>query len=252
MMMSTLNARRIVDTRRQLEVETPEAVAVRYPLASYGSRGTAAIVDVSLIALLITAELVLGAFALYFLAEYTPLLVEFIATWIIAIMIVLAFVTFWGYYLYGEAIRGGRTLGKRWMRIRVVRDDGSRIAPLDAVIRNVVRLVDFLPGFPAVYGVGIISMSISPTAKRLGDYAAGTVVIEEPERAELTLTSTYEDERVELVRDYLRRRSTLTWEARYQVGAALLHSYGEEPGQWDEPTIAGRLADLSDLRSELS
>jgi uncharacterized RDD family membrane protein YckC len=241
-----------VDTRRQLEVETPEAVAVRYPLASFGSRGTAAILDVFLIGLLIAGEILVGAFALRVLSEYAPAAVLFVATWIRAIMIVMAFVTFWGYYLYGEALRGGRTPGKRWMRIRVVRDDGSRIAPLDAVIRNIIRPVDILPGVPAVYGVGIVSMSLSPSAKRLGDYAAGTVVIEEPSRVELTLSGTYEDERVELVRDYLRRRSKLTWEARYQVGATLLVAYGEEPGAWDEPTIAGRLADLSDLRSEIA
>ncbi len=105
------------------------------------------------------------------------------------------------------------------MRIRVVRDDGSRISAMDGVIRNVLRLVDILP---STYAIGIIASTISPNAKRLGDMAAGTVVIDEPARKELTLGGPYEDERTELVREYLRRRDRLTWEARYQVGVAIL------------------------------
>jgi uncharacterized RDD family membrane protein YckC len=237
-----------MQVRRMLEVETPEAVAVRYPLASYGSRGTAAIIDVSLIFLAIAVEILAGALLLYAIADIAPLVVEFVATWVLAFMIALAFLTFWGYYLIGEIFGQGRTLGKRWMRIRVVRDDGSRIGAMDGVIRNILRLVDILP---SLYGIGIISMTVSSDAKRLGDYAAGTVVIDEPARKELTLGGPYDDERTELVRDYLRRRDTLTWEARYQVGVAVLATYGEEPGMWDEPTIAGRLADLADLRSEI-
>jgi uncharacterized RDD family membrane protein YckC len=231
-----------------LEVETPEAVAVRYPLASLGSRGTAAIIDITLIALAITVEFTAGALLLNAISNLAPDVVLFVASWVGAIMIVLAFVTFWGYFLYGEIIRDGRTLGKRWMRIRVVRDDGSRIGAMDGVIRNIIRLIDILPG---AYGIGIVSMSISGNAKRLGDYAAGTVVVDEPAKRELTISGPYDDERTDLVKDYLLRRERFTWEARYQVAVSLLAIYGEQPGAWDEPTIAGRLADLADLRDEL-
>jgi len=234
--------------RRMLEIETPEAVAVRYPLASYGSRGTAAIIDMSLILLAISVEILAGSMLLFVLADIVPRAVAFVASWVIAFMILLAFITFWGYYLYGEIAGQGRTLGKRWMRIRVVRDDGSRISAMDGVIRNVLRLVDLMP---ATYAIGIISSTLSPNAKRLGDMAAGTVVIDEPAHKELTLSGPYEDERIELVRDFLRRRDHFTWAARYQVGASLLTMYAEEPGAWDEPMIAGRLADLADLRSEI-
>lgn len=237
-----------MQTRRMLEIETPEAVAVRYPLASYGSRGTAAIIDMSLIFLSIAVEVLLGSFLLNPVADAAPQVFEFIYAWVWAFIIGAAFITFWGYYLYGEIAGQGRTLGKRWMRIRVVRDDGSRISAMDGVIRNVLRLADILP---STYAIGIIASTISPNAKRLGDMAAGTVVIDEPARKELTLGGVYEDERTELVRDYLLRRDKLTWEARYQVGVAILASYGEEPGMWDEPTIAGRVTDLADLRSEI-
>ena len=238
-----------MQTRRMLEVETPEAVTVRYPLASYGSRGTAAIIDMTLILLAITVEISAAAFMMYSFADSAPQLVSFIASWVNAFVIVLVFVTFWGYYLYGEIVGQGRTLGKRWMRIRVIREDGSRIGAMDGVIRNVLRLVDILP---ATYAIGIISMTVTRNAKRLGDLAAGTVVVEEPARKELTLGGPYDDERTDLVRDYLKRRDRFTWEACYQVGVALLATYDEEPGEWDEPTITGRLADLAGLRPEIS
>ena len=238
---------RLALTQRRLEIETPEAVAVRYPLASFGSRGLAAIIDISLIALLITAELLLGSLVLYFLSDLVPEIAQFIAAWVFAFVIAFAFVTYWGYYLFGEVVRNGRTLGKRWMRVRVIRDDGSRVGVLDSVIRNVVRLIDILPG---MYAVGIVAMTFSPNARRLGDMAAGTVVVQEPDRREMTSTPVFNDERIDMVRDYLRRREDMTPEARYQVAWNLLAMYDEEPGQWDEPTIAGRLVDLADLRGE--
>ncbi len=76
-----------MQTRRMLEIETPEAVAVRYPLASYGSRGTAAIIDMSLIFLAIAVEVLLGSFLLNPVADAAPQVFEFIYAWVWAFII---------------------------------------------------------------------------------------------------------------------------------------------------------------------
>lgn len=235
-------------TRRMLSVETPEAVAIRYPLASIGTRGLAAAIDIAMLGLLLLGEVVVVALAIFVAVRLeVPLPLDALAPWAIAALIVAAFVTYWGYFIFGEVFRNGRTLGKRLMRIRVVRDDGSRIAVLDSVIRNVVRAIDILPG---TYGVGIASMVLSPQAKRLGDMAAGTVVVVEAGRATLAGPLGPAEELDSHVAAFLARRPALSPEARWQVGVELLAAYGEQPGPgWDEPVLAGRLADLAGERA---
>lgn len=231
--------------QRRLEVETPEAVAFAYPLAGLGSRGMAAMIDAGMLALIIVAVIVVGLTAVTLAGRISGQVLSIFAPWAIAVLIVVVFVTYWGYFIAGEVFRNGRTLGKRIMRIRVVREDGSRVGVLESVIRNIVRVVDIMPG---TYGFGIIAVWISPRAQRLGDMAAGTVVIEEPPRL-VDLDADASDELASLVRDYLSRRGDLTPEARWQVAASLLAAYGEQPGTgWDEPVAAGRLADLAGAR----
>ncbi len=236
---------------RYLAVETPEAVTVRYRLAGLGSRGAAALIDTGLLILLVLAEAGVGvALALGVLRVGDGRLAGLVP-WIAGGVILAVFATYWGYYILGEVSGGGATPGKRVMGIRVVRDDGSRAGVLDSIVRNVVRVIDLMPG---TYAVGIAAMLLSPAGKRLGDMAAGTAVIEDrghdltggPPLAEEA------DERVALVRDYLGRRSGFTPEARGQVALELLALWGEEEraraSAWDEPTAAGRLADLAGVR----
>jgi len=70
----------------------------------------------------------------------------------------------------------GQTPGKRLMRLRVLRDSGYPIGPIDTLIRNLVRLVDFLP---MAYGLGVTVMLVDKRSRRLGDLAAGTIVVKE-------------------------------------------------------------------------
>lgn len=228
--------------QRRLEVETPEAVAFAYPLAGLGSRGVAALLDVVLLGAIMTAELVAGVLGVLLAARVSDGALALFGPWGIALMLVVMFVTYWGYYIFGEVFRNGRTWGKRVMRIRVVREDGSRVGVLESVIRNFVRIIDLLPG---TYGFGVASVLLTGRAQRLGDMAAGTVVIEESGRlTDLELDSA--GELATLARDYLSRRGGLSPEARWQVGVALLAAYGEEPqAGWDEPVVAGRVAQLA-------
>ncbi len=228
-----------------MSIETPESVAFAYELAGAGSRGAALIIDTVIVTLLIGAEA--GAGVLLGIAlEALGLFVADI--WITGVVIAVAFVTYWGYYVWGEAFRNGRTLGKRWLGIRVVRDDGSRVGVVDSVIRTALRLVDMLPGY---YGVGLVAMLVSERSKRLGDMVAGTIVVRDSGDLSLHFEGGSQTRRDTLAAEYLDRRAALRPAARYQVGTEVLATYGEEPGEWDEPTIAGRVADLAGIRTRI-
>jgi hypothetical protein len=80
------------------------------------------------------------------------------------------------YFAFFETIWNGQTPGKRYAQLRVMKDDGRPISAYEAILRNLLRIVDQLP---ALYGVGLISILFSKQSKRLGDYVAGTVVVHE-------------------------------------------------------------------------
>ena len=90
----------------------------------------------------------------------------------------------WGYFVFFEVIWHGQTPGKRWVGLRVIKEGGYPLGFVDSVIRNVVRLADFLPAY---YMLGAIVMFIDPRSRRLGDLAAGTLVVRE--RREFTPAS---------------------------------------------------------------
>ncbi len=81
-----------------------------------------------------------------------------------------------GYFIFFELVMRGQTPGKKAMKVRVLRDDGTPVTAKEVAVRNLLRIVDFLP---AAYAVGTIAMFCSPLCKRLGDIAAGTIVVKE-------------------------------------------------------------------------
>ena len=75
---------------------------------------------------------------------------------ILAILFILTlFLIQFGYFLFLEIVMAGQTPGKRIFHFRVVKDNGYPLSPLDSIIRNVVRIIDF---FPFAYGIGVITM----------------------------------------------------------------------------------------------
>ena len=153
-----------------LDIQTPENVAFGYQVAGIGSRFLATLLDTLLIILLqiiviLVFVLVLSAF---------DLLGKTIAAWVYAVLGIVGFIFFWGYYIFFEMLWNGQTPGKRWVGLRVIRTDGTPITLSESFIRNLTRLVDFLP---AMYGIGIISMFLDKQSRRLGDLAAGTLVV---------------------------------------------------------------------------
>ena len=103
---------------------------------------------------------------------------------LIAIYALVNFLIFWGYYIFFEYVWNGQTPGKRLVKIRVLRMDGNPAGFIEVVIRNLVRIVDFLP---SGYGVGLVVMFVNGQSRRLGDFAAGTFVVRE--RADVPLST---------------------------------------------------------------
>ena len=160
----------------RVEVETPELVIVSYDLAGVGSRVVAALIDVLVCALAIIAVVVLA-----FMAMPDGLLVrsgpDALMGWTFAILIFAQFAVLWGYYVLCEALADGRTIGKRVLRLRVVRDGGLSVTFGASAVRNLMRIIDMQPGF--TYGVGILTMILNKQGKRLGDIVGGTLVVRE-------------------------------------------------------------------------
>jgi len=154
----------------RLEVETPDHVVLRYDLAGGGNRGFAALVDV-IAASLIVAGLV---FAWLIVQQRLPVNVRPAAT---GMFVMATALIAWSYFIVLEWLWEGQTLGKRMFGLRVISADGSPAGFMAVLIRNLVRVVDFLPAF---YGLGLLAIVATDRSQRLGDLAAGTFVVRAP------------------------------------------------------------------------
>ncbi|HEX8599138.1 MAG TPA: RDD family protein [Chloroflexia bacterium] len=168
----------------QLTISTPEQVAFEYEMAGIGSRFVAALLDhliLGVTVLLIScAASAVGLMGLFSNATGDEAAGGVFL--VLAILTLVIFLIIWGYFVVFETVWNGQTPGKRAGRLRVIRYNGQPIGAGEAMVRNLVRLVDFMPGF---YGVGLLSMFIDKNARRLGDFAAGTIVIREGEQTRL-------------------------------------------------------------------
>jgi uncharacterized membrane protein SpoIIM required for sporulation/uncharacterized RDD family membrane protein YckC len=159
-----------LDLRQHHGVETPEHVDVRFELAGIGSRLAAALLDTLLLWLGLIALSLLYSWVVSGRNNTT------FQGWASAILVLLLFVLLWGYFTLFEALNGGRTPGKQALGIRVVMDTGRPLTPAAAVVRNLVRLLDcYFPLLPFV--PALVTMFIERSNKRLGDLAAGTIVV---------------------------------------------------------------------------
>ena len=151
----------------ELVVATPERVSFDYQVAGLGTRAIAQLLDL----LILSAILVALFFAGLFVGIVLDSGVVANLMWILG-----SFVVIFGYFWVSEAMWSGQTIGKKAFRLRAVGDRGEPLTLIQAGIRNVVRIVDFLP---YGYGVGLIVLFINGKGKRLGDLAAGTVVVKD-------------------------------------------------------------------------
>lgn len=203
----------------RLTITTPEGVDLSLTLAGVGSRFVAALVDL----LLQTGLLV----------AYNVLVGKAVGS--LALAAVGSFLIFWGYDVFFEVLASGRTPGKRWNGLRVVRMGGEPIGFLASAIRNVLRVVDWLP---FAYLVGVAAVLMTARNQRVGDVVAGTLVIRErrasrdaphlePRRASVPQealawdTSAVSEEEVAAVRSFLERRHEIDVGARVELAATL-------------------------------
>jgi uncharacterized RDD family membrane protein YckC len=152
-----------------LNLETPEHVELELALAGIGSRFLAGFIDSLFQALIILAlGLVAGYLRWFATGDPSRLGLSIGIAAVSAILIIIL------YYLIFELAWGGQSPGKRMAGLVVVRDDGGPIGLTESAVRNILRIVDILPVY---YTVGMVAILLNRRSKRLGDLAAGTLVI---------------------------------------------------------------------------
>ena len=232
-------------------IETPENVELQRPLAGIGSRFIAGLIDLLLIFLVLLAVSIVmmivvssGPFGILRDLQES-------SGWVIAVWILVTFVIVWGYFAFFELGWNGQTPGKRQQRIRVVKASGAPIAVTDIFIRNLLRIVDFLPAF---FGLAGVAMFVTRRCQRLGDIAAGTVVVSEvpfdnaagknrsgaseqqwwggqSQAAEEAREAGLTEEELRLLNSYWSRRHELLPEARERLLPRLLQPIVQRTGE---------------------
>jgi uncharacterized RDD family membrane protein YckC len=145
----------------RVTIATPEGVTLDFVLAGVGSRFVARLLDT-----VIQVGIIL-ALAIGIAFTSAPGFVRAAAS-------VVIFLVVFGYDVPFEVMNGGRTVGKSAAGIRVVGVGGEPVSLLPSAIRNIMRIVDFLP---ALYAAGVVSIVATERDQRLGDLAAGTIVV---------------------------------------------------------------------------
>jgi uncharacterized RDD family membrane protein YckC len=247
------------------QVETPEQIEISLPLAGAGTRATAYLID--FLCQLVPLSAVLIALFVLTKTQSSDIFVvgtdaegqPHMSTLAKAIFSLTLFAMNFGYFAFLETLWRGQTPGKRAMGLRVMRDGGFPLDGRAALVRNLLRIVDFLPMF---YAVGMTAIFLSSRGKRIGDYAAGTLVVREGRSLESPWTAARDGdtpwqpgsqlspaERA-LVDEFLDRRRWIANEARVeQLARALASRLARRLG---EPTPTNPETYLKGLRSRVS
>jgi len=228
----------IIETEETLIIETPERVPLAFALASIGNRFIAVAIDhaIQFLSMAVIALVLLFAAGAFDAAGSS--IVDNIGidtpNWIMALLILVVFLLFTGYFAFFEWWWDGQTPGKRLMKLRVIREDGRPITLWEAIARNILRIFDSFPP-PLFYSIGLIVVFLNSRDQRVGDMFAGTVVIRERTDEAPTFAETFSnpvadgafrrvqprtafdanissigEREIEIVESFLRRRWDLT------------------------------------------
>jgi uncharacterized RDD family membrane protein YckC len=217
---------------RYVSVRTPESIAFSYELAGLGSRFLAVTVD-----MLIQSVILIAIFwGITLVASHAPPHIrtsrdygapESVA---IAFIVALVFIVYFGYFIAFETLWNGQTPGKKLLGIRVVRDGGFPIDFAASAIRNLIRVGEVALG---AYALSAVASIMSSENKRLGDLAAGTIVVRDARTATLAAiraasaqTPTVRSalitaEEHALIDRFVARRNTLAPDARRRIAMDL-------------------------------
>ena len=238
----------VVANEETLVIETPERVPLHFALASIGNRFLACAIDHGL-----QFFAIFLVFMVFVWTGYLTHLRDRLSQapkWVLAAVIITAFVLWSGYFALFEWLWNGQTPGKRMLKLRVIREDGRPVTVWEASARNLLRSFDMMP-FP-FYSVGLVSVFVSSRDQRVGDFVAGTVVVREREAQAPTFdqvfaaptsdvalrrsfkpvlftgdTSALTEREIEVVETFLRRRweladATRQWMA-WRVATPILY-----------------------------
>jgi uncharacterized RDD family membrane protein YckC len=229
--LASRGCRSLLAVDRTLDVRTPESIAFSYELAGLGSRFLALVVDQTIqigTLLVIFFGIVLALTQAPLRHAALALSTKLTQALAIALVIVVAFMVLFGYFIVFEAAWNGQTPGKKLLGLRVVRDGGYPIDFGASLIRNLIRVGEQLAGY---YVLSAISALISSENKRLGDLAAGTIVVREARLAgphaaaklgnAHSRASYLSDDERGLIERFLQRRTTLSPNRRVELAGEL-------------------------------
>ncbi len=221
----------------RVTLQTPESVELEFTLAGIGNRAYALLID----------YIVWGLILIVFLLAWAFLSIQFIGViedligsetrlelWLISIQLLLYFFIYVGYFVFFETLWQGQTPGKRYVKIRVIRDDGRPVRLQQATLRALLRPVDDL------FFLGVFFIALGKREKRIGDWVAGTLVIQEEQpitaanfsvsesattlanqlQTQADLSRLLPDD-FAVIREYLQRRGGMTPQSRTQLSRQL-------------------------------
>ncbi len=223
----------------QFKIETPESVELEFTLAGIGNRVYAFVIDLIVLGFILTVLLIFAAFSflnIFLLSNFFGIEQEQIGLWIIATQFFIIFVTYVGYFVFFETLWQGETPGKRYVKIRVIQDNGRPINLQQATLRALLRPIDDL------FFLGIFFIIFGKQEKRIGDWVAGTIIIQEKQGkkgTELMVSKEAEDfanylqthtdlsqllpEDFATIRRYLQRRDDMFAEAKMELARKLAY-----------------------------
>ncbi len=218
------------------KITTAENIPLRYDIATVGSRSAAFFIDYIIIGMIS-----LGFGALIYTSERMGW--DILSSYFVAFSYIIVGTLSWAYFVVNEMIFNGSSIGKRRLNLRVIKEDGSPIDLVDSLTRNFIRYVD---SFPGTFLVGFVTMMLNDKSKRLGDYAAGTVVVRTRsvslDKLELAETL-YDDvvktnprlrlitpEEYQVMRDYLTQQHRIPLDKSYVLARKLAVRMAEKLG----------------------
>jgi uncharacterized RDD family membrane protein YckC len=221
----------------RIRLLTPESIELELTLAGIGSRALALLIDYHIIAIvLITFWFIWSVFSLQLLSYFisVPQSYDAVRTWLLAIAFFITFILLAGYFVFFEVVWQGQTPGKRFTKIRVIRDDGRPVGLAQALLRALLRVVD------DYLFIGVFFILFGQREKRIGDWVAGTVVVQEERpygKSSVTVSREAEALAVELaqhpafsellpddfavIREYLQRRNFMDIPPRRELSSKL-------------------------------
>jgi uncharacterized RDD family membrane protein YckC len=230
---------------RTVQLRTPESIALDFTLAGIGNRAFAVTIDYTIL------SLGLALLAFIFSLNVEPLTealtqvgidAEAVLLWLAAIALIFVFAIYVGYFTIFETLWQGQTLGKRWVKIRVIQDNGRPVGLAQSALRTLLRPIDDL-----LY-LGGLFITFGKQEKRIGDWVAGTLVIQEESSNVAAIALSPESQAVAdqlklgfnsnwlspselaVVVNFLQRRSQFSPKAKVQVSRQLVKQIQDRIG----------------------